>query len=66
MTKASQSKAAKGSSGEHTMCRVKPCGRATFSDGLCHVHGLQEYYGHAKADVEVTHAVVGSMSRSKG
>ncbi len=63
MTKASQSKAAKGSSGERTMCRVKSCGNTAFFDGQCHIHGLQKYYGHAKADIEVTHAVVGSKSR---
>ena len=65
MTTASQSKAVKGSSGERTMCRVDSCGSTAFSDGLCHVHGLQKYYGDAKADVEVAHAVVASKGKGR-
>jgi len=66
MVKANQSKAVRSSSSERTMCRVKSCDNAAFFGGLCHIHGLQEYYGHATADIEVTHVVVGSKSRSKG
>ncbi len=64
MTKASQSKAVKGS-GEHIKCRVKSCTSTVYADGLCHVHALQKHYRDATAEIGVEYAVVGAESKSK-